>query len=108
MPTTEFDHRKAVGLLRKHAAGHDNVRPMEVRLSQLPGIAVNEAHLPVRRQQGGDGYEAERCGRITGTHELARFREIPECFRSESRINQKHAASMLGLHQLSPSHLFVT
>src|SRR5262249_48565583 len=98
MPLTEFDYRKAVGLLWKHAASHDHIRPIEVRFGELLGIAVYEPNIPVRWQQGGDGYEAERRGRVARAHEFARFRKIPECFRSELRINQKYAAGMLLPH----------
>ena len=62
------DGREAIGLLWKHAASHDHVCPIEVSVGQILGIAVNEPHLPVRWQQGGDGNEAEWRGRITSIH----------------------------------------
>lgn len=54
------DDIKRVMLLRQHAAQHDHVGPLKIRLFQVLDIAVHESQLPRLREQGRHGDESER------------------------------------------------
>ena len=49
--TAEIDDIERVVLLRQHAAGQDQIGPIEVVVAQLLGVAVDQPQRPRTRQQ---------------------------------------------------------
>jgi len=79
-------------LLKQHTAGHHHIGPGEVALAELLGVAIDQPDVPGLGQQRRHSDQAERDSGITGTHEFAGFREIPEGIRHEARIDHQHIA----------------
>ena len=67
-PVAKLNESEDIGLLWQHSAGHDDVRPSEVGFGQVLSVAVNQPHLPVRWQHGGDSDKAKWRGWITRAH----------------------------------------
>ena len=86
-----------VALLRQHAAGHDQVGPVEVVVAQFLGVAVDQPQRPRRRQQRRHRYQAERRRRIFGAEEFSGPLEIPKGIgveiedRSKARCRPLHS-----------------
>ena len=87
-----FDEFQRVRLLEQHAAGHHHVGPVEIALRKFLGVAVDQPHVPGLRQERRDRDQAERNRRITGAHEFAGFRKIPERIRHKARVDHEHVA----------------
>ena len=90
---SELDQVEEVRLLVEHAADHHEIGPVEVRVGQRLGIAVDEADVPVLRQHRGDGDQPERRRRIFRADEFAGFCIVPERVRNELRIDHQNAAA---------------
>ena len=88
----EIDQIDEIRLLVEHAADHHEIGPVEVRVGQRFGVAVDEADVPMLRQHGGDGDQAERRRRILRADQLAGFRIVPKRVRNELRIDHQDAA----------------
>ncbi len=78
MGMAHFDNVQGIVTLRQHAAGHHDVGPCEIRLIQMLGIAVDQPDFPVFGQQGRNGNQAERCGRIARASQVTGFLVVPE------------------------------
>ena len=52
--------------------------PEEVLLVQFLDVAIDQPQLPFLGQQGGDGAEAERGGRVVRIHKTAGIPVVPE------------------------------
>ena len=92
--TAEIDDIERVVLLRQHAAGQDQIGPVEVVVAQLLGVAVDQPQRPKTRQQRRQRYHAQRRRRIFGAEEFSGALEIPKGIGVESRIDQKRVAGL--------------
>ena len=80
----DFVHRL---LMDDHRADHDIIGPAQVAVFEALDVQVHQLKLPIGRQHGGDGEQAERGkGRALGD-EAQHMLETPERVRV-LRINQ--------------------
>ena len=87
MQVGEIDQVDGIRLLVEHTADHHKIGPVEVRVCQSFGIAVDKPDVPMLRQHGGDGDQAEWRRRILRADEFAGFRIVPKRVRNELRID---------------------
>ena len=66
----EADQTQAVRLLEQHAAGHDDIGPVEIGVVEVFRVAVDEADGPLGRQHRRERDEAEGDCRILCAQEL--------------------------------------
>ena len=83
----EIDQVEEIRLLVEHTADHHEIGPVEVRVGQRLGVAVDQPDVPILRQHGGDRDQAERRRRIFRADEFAGFRIVPKRVRNELRID---------------------
>src|SRR3954452_5605043 len=88
----EIDQVNEIRLLVQHTADHHEIGPVEVRVRQGLGIAIDETDFPSFRQHGGYRDQAEWRRRILRADEFASFRIVPERVRNELRIDHQYAA----------------
>src|SRR6476620_6316451 len=88
----EIDQIDGVRLLVEHAADHYQIGPIEVRFRQRLGVTIDETDVPMLRQHGGDGDQAEWRRRILRAEEFAGFRIVPKRVRNELWIDHQDAA----------------
>jgi hypothetical protein len=86
------DQPERIEPLIEHAAAHDHVGPGKIFVPDVFAVAIDEAHIPVRRQHGGDGDQSERSCRTLRADQLAGFRIIPEIIRLKARLDHEHVA----------------
>src|SRR6202012_5869054 len=82
----KVDQVEEIRLLVEHAADHHEIGPVEVRVRQGLGVAVDETDVPMLGQHGGDRDQAEWRRRILRADQFAGFRIVPERVRNELRI----------------------
>ena len=83
----EIDQVDGIRLLVEHTADHHEIGPVEVRVCQSLGVAVDETDVPMLRQHSGDGDQAEWRRRILRADEFAGLRIVPKRVRNELRID---------------------
>ena len=94
----EIDDIERVVLLRQHAAGEDQIGPVEVVVAQFLGVAVDQPQRPKTRQQRRQRDQAQRRRRIFGAEEFSGALEIPKGIRVE--VEDRSKARCRPLHSI--------
>jgi hypothetical protein len=94
----ELDEPERIVLLGQHAAGHDEIGPIEILLGQLFRIAVDEADVPVLRKQRRDGDQPERRRRAAGAPYVANRLQVPKRIRIEFGEHQQRIGGRPARH----------
>lgn len=89
-----LDDFETVLLLRHHAAGQDNVRPIQIGVRKLFDVLIDEPDVPVGRQQRGYSAKSKRRRRIVGVQNPACLAVVPERRRTKFRVYQQRARHM--------------
>jgi hypothetical protein len=87
------DDGERIFLLRQHPARHDEIGPRKIGFAQLLRIAIDEAEIPGRRQQGCERDQPERRRWEARAPDVAQRLKIPERVRIELG---KHQESVRG------------
>ena len=86
---TEIDQGEECPLLRQHAAGQDEVGPVEERRVHLSHVEIEETDVPLAREQGRDGDEPEGRRRIACVEQLTDFTVVPVAELREPRGDEQ-------------------
>jgi hypothetical protein len=88
----QFNEPQGVGLLKKHAAGHDEISPLEIGFVKRLGIPVDEPDGPMGRQHRRQCNQPQWDRGIAGAKKFSGNGIVPERFRAELRIDQEDIA----------------
>ena len=86
-----IDHLHGGSLLRDHAAGEHDVRPLDLGRVEGRCVAVDQPHLPVIREHGRDRDHAKRRRRVLRADQLTGCAVVPERVRAELRVHEQAA-----------------
>ncbi len=90
------DDLERIRLLRQHAAGQDDIRPLQIGVFKFRRIAVDEAGFPGFRQHSRNGDKPQRRSRIFRADQFAGLAVVPEGSSHEARMDQEGPACWFG------------